>query len=142
LSEGDSVSAPGYELAIELFAAAERPLAKLRSAEAKEYLVNLSRQISDVVSRDKSPQNGRNADRERKAQPNRNARLEALIRGVRLADWDAADKAALEVIAATDGNGRNELFDVLLEYQTVPMKTLCSGTHSRPSNAVRNLHPG
>jgi transposase InsO family protein len=76
---GDSVSAPGYELAIELFAAAERPLAKLRSAEAEEYLVNLSRQISDVVSRDKSPQNGRNADRERKAQPNCNARIEALM---------------------------------------------------------------
>jgi hypothetical protein len=40
-----------------------------------------------------------------------------VIRGVRLADWDSAERAALEVIATTDREGGNEIFAALLEYQ-------------------------
>lgn len=44
-------------------------------------------------------------------------RLDALIGPVKLGDWNAAELAALEIVKATDAGGRNELFEMLLDYQ-------------------------
>jgi len=44
-------------------------------------------------------------------------RLDALIKPVKLGDWNAAELAALEIVKATDASGRNELFEVLFDYQ-------------------------
>jgi|HubBroStandDraft_1064217.scaffolds.fasta_scaffold97539_2 TIR domain len=44
-------------------------------------------------------------------------RLDLLIKPVKLGDWNAAELAALEIVKATDVSGRNELFEILLDYQ-------------------------
>lgn len=45
------------------------------------------------------------------------SRIEGLVKGVRLSDWDAAGRAALEILKTTDSVGGNELFQSLLDYQ-------------------------
>jgi hypothetical protein len=95
----------------------KRPLAKLRSADAEEYLVRLSREISELVSNAKGPEEQGISVRENKGVSKRDPRVETVIRGVRLADWDAAEMAALDIIATTDRKGHNEIFSALLEYQ-------------------------
>jgi hypothetical protein len=44
-------------------------------------------------------------------------RLDVLIKPVKLGDLNAAELAALEIVKATDAFGRNELFEILLDYQ-------------------------
>lgn len=39
------------------------------------------------------------------------------MKGVKLADYSAAAKAAMEIIQTTDARGRNELFEALLDYE-------------------------
>jgi hypothetical protein len=43
--------------------------------------------------------------------------VDRLIEGVRLADWSAAEEAALQIIAKTDPSGQNDTFNALLNYQ-------------------------
>ena len=45
------------------------------------------------------------------------SRVEKLVKGVRLADYGAAARAAMEIIQTTDALGRNELFQALLDYE-------------------------
>jgi TIR domain len=95
----------------------KRPLAKLKSADAEEYFVSLSRAISELVSGIRTVGGGSAAIAKCKSVPKRDARIEAVIRGVRLGDWDSAERAALEIIATTDRKGGNGLFRALLDYQ-------------------------
>ena len=43
--------------------------------------------------------------------------VDALLKGRELGDWDAAEESALQVLAQTDGYGRNLLFQALLTYR-------------------------
>jgi len=52
----------------------------------------------------------------------RDPRIERLIKDVNVSDWAAADRAALEIVKATDKFGHNDLFEALLEYQDYPNK--------------------
>ena len=95
----------------------KEPLAKLRSADAEEYFVRLSQEISELVSGTRTVGEGPSAVAKGKHTSPRDARVQAIIRGVRLGDWDSAERAALEIIATTDRKGGNELFSALLDYQ-------------------------
>jgi hypothetical protein len=94
----------------------KQPLAKLRSAGAEEYLVTLSREIFDTTSAEKEGRRAR-AVKENEPSVSCNPRVEALIGGVGLGDWASAERAALEIIALTDSNGKNAIFTALLDYQ-------------------------
>jgi hypothetical protein len=48
---------------------------------------------------------------------NRVREVEVLIKRRELGDWDAAEENALEVLAHTDANGRNTLFEAILTYR-------------------------
>jgi len=49
------------------------------------------------------------------------ARVEKLIQNIKLADWDKAADAALDVVKMTDSSsGRNEIFEALFPYQHLP----------------------
>jgi hypothetical protein len=43
--------------------------------------------------------------------------VDKLINDVRLGDWPSAERAAIEIVRETDANGRNALFERLLDYQ-------------------------
>jgi len=47
----------------------------------------------------------------------RDPKVDQLIRNVEAGDWRAADRAAIEVAKETDENGRNSVFESLLDYQ-------------------------
>ena len=60
--------------------------------------------------------------------PDRGKFVEALLRNVKLGDWDAAQRAAIEVISKTDSARRNETFKSILEYLDCQNDDLlCSG---------------
>jgi len=49
------------------------------------------------------------------------ARVEKLIQNIKLAEWDKAADAALDVLKTTDSSsGRNEIFEALLRYKDLP----------------------
>jgi hypothetical protein len=45
------------------------------------------------------------------------AGLDALIRPVKLGDWNVAEIAAIDIVKRTDASGRNKFFEILLDYQ-------------------------
>jgi hypothetical protein len=55
--------------------------------------------------------------------------VDRIIGKVGLGQWKTATAAALEIIEQTDENGRNELFEVLLEYQNVEDESLWPALH-------------
>jgi len=59
--------------------------------------------------------------------------IDRLIQGVRLADWAAAEEAALQIIAKTDPSGQNNTFTALLDYQD------CSSEDERSWGALQTI---
>ncbi len=80
------------------------------SAGAGEIL----RQVQDVLRKRVPPPSQEHSTR---VEVKGDRRVDLLINAVQLADWAAAEFAALEIVKTTDSSGRNELFDALLEYQ-------------------------
>jgi hypothetical protein len=94
----------------------------MRKSQAEEILSKASTAVADhLVERKSGAQVGASSqnDEETLAQPPSvsDTRVDPLITGVRLADWAAAERAGLQIIAKTDGSGRNEIFEALLNYQ-------------------------
>lgn len=50
----------------------------------------------------------------------RDARVESLIRGIKLADWKAAETAAIKLSEQTSASGQNRAFEALLKYRDCP----------------------
>ena len=108
----------------------ERPLASMRRVDAEAALVKTAEAVLGHVARRESGEPGRGLRKEagvakdatrRPTQKFRgDRRVDGLIRGIRLGDWDSAAEAALRVIAITDGPGRNQMFECLLGYQDCP----------------------
>jgi TIR domain len=110
-----------------------RPLAKMRKAEAEECLAGVAKTILDHLSADQatspskrpvtktgggSPSSTRPVSSRRgQTALVHNTQVEGLIRNVKLGDWNSAERAALQVVAATDSAGRNKIFEALLDYQ-------------------------
>jgi nucleoside phosphorylase len=62
--------------------------------------------------------------------------IDRFIRGVKLAEWEAAADSALEVIKMTDSFGNNDVSKVSLSTKTVARRTIGFGEPSIPSNAA------
>jgi hypothetical protein len=104
----------------------ERSLAKMRKAEAEQSLVKLA----DIILEHKIPDSGVGLKRgshesdmvdDATHSPSGrfigDPRIDGLLGGIKLADWDLAAGAALKVIAETDSRGCNQTFESLLNYQ-------------------------
>jgi len=51
-----------------------------------------------------------------KEEVHRDARIDSIIKDIKLGDWDKAEIAALNIMEYTNENGHNELFDSLISY--------------------------
>ena len=54
----------------------------------------------------------------------RDPQVDRLVKDVRLGDWPSAERAAIEIIKETESNGRNAVFERLLDYQDTDHKDL------------------
>lgn len=93
----------------------ERSLARMRKFQAEEWLVKTAEVILEAARDEKEGATGGPRGDFRG-----NPKVDDLIKGIKLADWDRAGEAALKVIAMTDSEGRNEMFESLLSYQNCP----------------------
>jgi hypothetical protein len=102
-----------------------KPLEGLKKAQAEEVLANVASAIKAHLSarRDRAvavaeDQSAGKKDHYKLPQEFfGDAGVDQLIKGVRLADWGAAEQSALQIIAQTDASGRNGIFAALLDYQ-------------------------
>jgi hypothetical protein len=67
-------------------------------------------------------------------------RVDELIKNVKLGDWEAAERAALEIIKFTEPSGENPVFDALFQYLDRASRTaiVCSGRSSAWSRFAEN----
>jgi hypothetical protein len=93
----------------------ERSLARMRKVQAEEWLVKTAEVILDAA---RDEREGATGAPQRKFRGN--PKVDDLIKGIKLADWDRAAETALKVIAMTDSGGQNEMFESLLSYQDCP----------------------
>lgn len=103
-----------------------RPLTRMKKAEAEETLARAAVAIldhlsEDDVARDKLRSDGTSAHAPAATEPRPafvgEPQVDLLISNVKLADWDAAEEAALSLVAATSPSGKNETFESLLGYR-------------------------
>jgi TIR domain len=107
----------------------ERPLSGMTKARAEDILSKAAKAVLEIA-RPEGAQGGgalhigRDANKDRTSGSPKSFRgdpkVDELIRGIRLADWDRAAETALEVIAMTDSDGRNRMIESLLSYQDCP----------------------
>jgi TIR domain len=114
------------------------PLERMKKAQAEEVLTQAASAIEGYLSDrgEHSPDNearGRRditkASKEFVSDPY----VDRLLQGVRLADWSAAEEAALQIIAKTDSSGQNGTFNALLSYQG------CSSEDERLWGALQTI---
>jgi hypothetical protein len=108
----------------------DRPLAKIRKAEAEGLLLKTAEAILKHLpgGGHRAPdrplhENAAMTDRTARRLPAefiRDPRIDDLIKAIKLADWDLAAEAALRVVAMTDSEGCNKTFESLLNYQDCP----------------------
>lgn len=95
-----------------------KPLEAMRKSQAEEILSKIATAVADHLAERESGASSPK-DEEMLAQPASvsDARVDPIITSVRLADWAAAEQAALQIITETEASGRNEIFEALLNYQ-------------------------
>lgn len=95
-----------------------RPLKKMRPAEAEETLVRAAGAALDHLSAaGEATSHTRDAAGERRSEFVGDARVDQLIRKVKLGDWLSAERAAVGIIGNTGPDGGNATFRSLLTYQ-------------------------
>lgn len=114
------------------------PLERMKRAQAEEVLNQVASAIKGYLS-DRGEHPADNEGRGRRdiikvsgefvGEP----QVDRLIQRVRLADWNAAEEAALQIIAKTDPSGQNDTFNALLNYQD------CSSEDERLWGALHTI---
>ena len=99
-----------------------KPLEPMRKSQAEEILSKVATAVADHLADRESGAHGGSSspkDGESSLQPGfvSDPRVDLIITCVRLADWGAAEKVALQIIAETEPSGRNDIFESLLNYQ-------------------------
>lgn len=89
-----------------------RPLSAMKAAEVEEIFVRTAEAVDRYLEAARPSRRSRPVAR---IPAPRNARLEAILRTVRLGDWEAATQAALTIVANTRYDGANSLFDSLFD---------------------------
>ena len=117
-----------------------RPLTKMRRADAEETLARAAANILDSLSDEGTIQTSQSDKARQDAPPLTEAeafvgdpQIDRLISSVKLADWDAAEEAALLFVAETSSSGKNEKFEAPLRYQD------CSDDDDRFRGALQTI---
>ena len=112
----------------------------MRRADAEETLARAAANILDSLSDEGTIQTSQSDKARQDAPPLTEAeafvgdpQIDRLISSVKLADWDAAEEAALLFAAETSSSGKNEKFETLLRYQD------CSDDDDRFRGALQTI---
>jgi hypothetical protein len=76
---------------------------------------NVADSVKEVLNRRSSKREPEIAKRNFASDP----QVESYIKDVTLGDWPSAERAAIEILKETDANGRNVIFEKLLDYQDI-----------------------
>jgi hypothetical protein len=95
----------------------DKPLEGMRKHQAEEILAGIASAIDDYLTNRTRVRQAAEPIRVEQQAFVSDLRVDRLVAGVKLADWAAAEQAALEVIAQTNPSARNEVFEALLNYQ-------------------------